>query len=151
MSGPPLTFRCPICQGDETIWIGYRNNKSGRKRVRRCKNCQAKFTPSNAFPRARFDKVHLIEAAGLFHGGMSLSEIRNHMKLHRGVDVSRTSILNWARKYSKTVSDFSTRLKHVIRGVGNCDDVYLEVSGNELNYWGAMDSVVMFRIDSRLA
>lgn len=82
---------------------------------------------------------------------MSLSEVKKHMDHHRNVVVSRTSILNWARKYSKLVEDFSLKLKYVIRGVSHCDGVYLDVKGDEVHYWGAMDSKVIFKIDSRLS
>jgi transposase-like protein len=151
MKEPQETFGCPRCGSKNTIWIGYRYNISGKKRIRRCKKCQAKFSPANNFARARYDKAHLIEAVGLFRGGMSLSEVKKHMDHHRNVVVSRTSILNWAKKYSRFIEDFSQKLKYVIRGVSHCDGVYLDIKGDKVHYWGAMDSKVIFKIDSKLS
>jgi predicted RNA-binding Zn-ribbon protein involved in translation (DUF1610 family) len=144
-------FRCPYCNGRNTIWIGYRHNISGKKRIRRCKNCRKKFTPRDIFSRARFYKSHVIEAVALHHGGLSLDRVKTHLLQHRNTSVSRTSILKWSRKYSSIVDELALKLKSVIRGVEHCEDVYFEIVGDEVYCSGVMDSKVIFKISSRLS
>jgi transposase-like protein len=144
-------LRCPSCNSENTISIGYRHNNSGKKRIRRCTDCLRKFTPNNNFPRARHKKNHLIEAVALYCGGFSLNDVKNHMLQHRSINISRTSILKWSKKYSNLVDDFAFKLKYVIRGVDHCEDIYLEIEGNRIFYSGVIDSKVIFKISSRLA
>jgi hypothetical protein len=150
MDGEKQNYKCPNCASMSTIWIGYRQNISGRTRIRRCKDCRRKFTPKNIFLRARFNRIHVIEAVALHSGGLSLDRVRSHMHHHRNVNVSRTTILKWSKKYSQIVDEFSKKLRHVIRGVVHCDDIYFEIAEKRIIYSGVIDSKIIFKISSKL-
>ncbi len=90
---------CPKCGGSECVWSGYRFNKSGKKRLRKCKSCGAKFTPDDGFLRRRFQKKHIVEAVSLHQRGLSLSKVKEHLQQNHGVEVSRWMISLWCRDY----------------------------------------------------
>lgn len=59
------TYKCPKCGSRNSVWRGYRYNKTGKKRLRKCKNCGVNFTPDDGFLRRRFQKEHIVEAVSL--------------------------------------------------------------------------------------
>jgi len=82
-------YKCPKCGSQDSVWRGYRYNESGKKRLRKCKNCGSKFSPDDGFLRRRFHKEHIVEAVSLYQSGLSLSKVKDHMWQHHGVKVSR--------------------------------------------------------------
>ncbi len=70
------TYKCPKCGSYDNVWRGYRYNESGKKRLRKCKSCGAKFTPDDGFLRRRFRKQHIVEAVSLYQSGLSLSKVK---------------------------------------------------------------------------
>jgi len=70
------TYICPQCGSRDSVWRGYRYNKSGKKRLRKCKNCGVIFTPDDSFLRRRFQKEHIVEAVSLYQSGLSLRDYR---------------------------------------------------------------------------
>lgn len=98
---------CPKCGSQISVWHGYRYNKSGAKRLKKCKGCNAKFTPDDGFLGRRFQKKHIIEAVSLRRGGLSLGKVREHMQQCHRIEVSRWMISLWCRDYSGTVDGFA--------------------------------------------
>ena len=39
--------KCPYCSGIATTWKGYRTVKTGKVRLRRCRDCGRKWTTKN--------------------------------------------------------------------------------------------------------
>lgn len=104
------TYVCPKCGSQDSVWRGYRYNKSVKKRLRKCKSCGTKFTPDDGFLRRRFQKEHIVEAVSLYLRGLSLGKVKDYMWQHHGVKVSRWMILLWSRDYSRTISRFTGTL-----------------------------------------
>ncbi len=105
------TYRCPKCGSENTVWAGYRHNKSGKKRLRKCNECGHRFTPDDGFLRMRFPKEVIVEAVSLYMDGLSLSKVQKHMWQHHEIKVSRWTILKWARKYSELLQQFPDKLE----------------------------------------
>ena len=101
------TYKCPKCGSNDSVWRGYRYNESGKRRLRKCKNCGSKFSPDDGFLRRRFQKKHIVEAVSLHQSGLSLSKVKDHMWQHHGVKVSRWMILLWCRDYSRIINNFT--------------------------------------------
>ena len=93
---------CPKCRNQDSVWYGYRYNKSGVKRLKKCKGCGAKFTPDDGFLRRRFQKKHIIEAVSLHKGGLSLGKVKEYLQQHHKIEVSRWMISLWCRDYLGT-------------------------------------------------
>ncbi len=109
------TYRCPQCGSSDSVWRGYRYNKSTKKRLRKCNSCGAKFTPDDGFLRRRFQKEHIVEAVSLHRSGLSLGKVKDYLWQRYGVKVSRWMILLWSRDYSGKVSESPGRKKAVLQ------------------------------------
>lgn len=108
-------YKCPECGGMDSVWRGYRYNKSAKKRLRKCKICGIKFTPDDGFLRRRFKKERIIEAVSLYRDGLSLGKVKDYMWQHHGVKVSRWMILLWSRDYSMSINKFIETLDETKR------------------------------------
>lgn len=102
-----ITDSCPKCRNQDSVWYGYRYNKSGVKRLKKCKGCGAKFTPDDGFLRRRFQKKHIIEAVSLHNSGLSLSKVKEYLQQRHNIEVSRWMISLWCRDYFGTMNKFS--------------------------------------------
>lgn len=108
-------YKCPECGSMDSVWRGYRYNKSMKKRMRKCKSCGIKFTPDDGFLRRRFKKEQIIEAVSLYQNGLSLGKVKDYMWQHHGVKVSRWMILLWSRDYSMMINKFIETLNETKR------------------------------------
>jgi transposase-like protein len=77
-------YKCPKCGSTDTLWRGYRYNKSSKKRLRKCKHCGRKFTPDDGFLRMRRPKESIVEAVSLYIDGLPLSKVQKHLWQHHG-------------------------------------------------------------------
>lgn len=142
--------KCPKCGSRDSVWRGYRYNKSGKKRLRKCKKCGVNFTPDDGFLRRRFQKEHIVEAVSLYQSGLSLSKVKDHMWQHHGVKISRWMILLWCRDYSNLIDKFTQTLKPEIKGNVHADEVIVKTKGKKNWYWGAKDKKTKFKIAGKL-
>ena len=114
---------CQKCGNQDNIWHGYRYNKSGEKRLRKCKGCGTKFTPDDGFLRRRFRKEHIKEAVSLRQSGLSLGKVKEHMQQRHGIEVSRWMISLWCRDYFRSMDKFTETVMPDIKGNAHAGDV----------------------------
>lgn len=121
---------CPKCGYQDSVRHGYRYNKSGAKRLRKCKGCGARFTPDDGFLRRRFQKEHIVRAVSLHQSGLSLGKVKEHMLEHHGVEVSRWMISLWCRDYYKMMDEFTGTVKPDVKG-NTAGGVIVKVNGKK--------------------
>ena len=143
-------YRCPTCKSENTVWRGYRYNQSGKHHLRKCNDCDRKFTPDDGFLRMRKPKDAILEAISLYNDGLSLSKVKNHLWQHHGVKVSRWMILRWVRKYSKLLVGYTSKLKPTIKGSIHSDEVIVKVKGDDNWRWGSIDRVTKYKFSGPL-
>jgi len=91
---------CTKCGSRNFVYHGYRYNVSGKKRLRKCRNCGRKFTADDGFLRMRFDRKVILKAVRMCGRGASLAAVKNELKTD-GVNVSRWTISKWHHRYKK--------------------------------------------------
>lgn len=141
---------CPDCGSENTVWRGWRYNRSGKKHLQLCNDCGRKFTPDDGFLRMRNKPRHIVIAVDLHRSGLSLQQVKNHLWQHYGVSVSRPTILEWVRKYSKLIEDFVGKQKPEIKGNVHADEVIVKVKGKKKYYWGAKDRKTKYKLAKKL-
>jgi len=139
-------FKCPKCSSFNTVWRGYRHNKSGKKHLRKCNDCDRSFTPDDGFLRMRFKKEHIVEAVSLRVNGLSISQVVNHMWQHHGIKIDEKTVRDWVKKYSKLIRKFTDKLKPKINGNIHSDEVIVKVKKKKAYYWGSKDRKTKFKI-----
>jgi len=93
----PQEAKCPVCGSMNTIKSGKHYNKTNVVQRRRCKICGTSFSVGGYFKHRYHLKVILF-ASELYKEGLSIGDIVVSLNEKLGVDVSRTTILNWLRK-----------------------------------------------------
>ena len=91
-------MKCIYCHSDKLISSGYRITKLERKAIKKCLNCNKKFTIGHNFSRYRFDKKIILQAVSL-HKKKSLSEVKEYLLEKYKIKVSRYTISRWYKKF----------------------------------------------------
>src|SRR3989344_6301243 len=100
-----MVMKCSFCGSSDKTWRrGWRYNKSGKKQMWWCNSCKRRFTPDDGFWKMKHSPKIITEACSSYKRGMSLKNVKDHLSEYRETDISRASILNWVRKYSKLLS-----------------------------------------------
>lgn len=141
---------CPYCGSKKIVWRGWRYGQCRKKHLCLCKECGRKFTPDDGFIGMRHKPKHIVVAVDLYRSGLSLQQVKNHLWQHYSVSVSRPTILEWVRKYSKLIEGFVGKQKPEIEGNVHADEVIVKVKGEKKYYWGAKDKKTKYKLAKKL-
>ena len=92
--------KCLKCGSSHIVKRGMRYNKSGKKQLYQCKNCEFTFMKRDGFEKMRYKKEDIVRAIHLHNEGLSLFQVKDHLWQHDGIKISRESVREWCRKYS---------------------------------------------------
>mgnify|MGYP001596554382 CR=1 FL=1 len=91
---------CEKCGSTDVIKRGWRHNASGAKQKFQCHACKHWFVEDDGFKRMRVKPAHIVRALHEYGDGASLRKVREHLKQHDHVVVSRWAIRQWVVKYA---------------------------------------------------
>ncbi|MEK6757776.1 MAG: hypothetical protein AABX88_01480 [Nanoarchaeota archaeon] len=94
-------MECPKCESINVSRRGFRYNKSGKKQLHLCNDCRRKFVIDDGFKRMRHKKEIIARAIHMHIDGFSLFKTQYHLWQHDGVKVTRRTISQWTKKYSR--------------------------------------------------
>ena len=72
----------------------------------------------------------ITEACSSYKRGMSLKNVKDHLSEYRETDVSRVTVLNWVRKYSKLLTKKTEQFTPKIKGNLHNDEFFVHVKKN---------------------
>jgi len=72
----------------------------------------------------------ITEACSSYKRGMSLKSVKDHMSDYRETDISRTTVLNWLKKYSELLEKATEKMKPKIKGPLHNDEFFVHVKKN---------------------
>jgi len=134
-----LERKCPNCGSNKTILKGFRYNKAGAVRIRRCKICNRRFKDDLMPNRKGNSSALAIIAVDLFFKRLSIREIRNHLWQVYCVDKPVSTLHRWIVKLTeimrKAVEDATLELGDKWLG----DETVVKVKGRERYLWSIMD------------
>ena len=70
------------------------------------------------------------EAYSSYKRGMSLKNVKDHLSDFRETDISRATVLNWVRKYSKILEKSTGKMIPKIKGPLHNDEFFVHVKKN---------------------
>ena len=85
---------CKFCDSGRIIKKGFKNNKSGKVQLFKCKDCKRKFTVNFGFEKMRYDSTIITRALQMYYSGMSVRGIADCFELEE-IDVSYRTIYDW--------------------------------------------------------
>ncbi len=142
---------CKFCDSGRIIKKGFKNNKSGKVQLFKCKDCKRKFTVNFGFEKKQFDENTITGALQLYYSGMSVRRIADHYEM-MGIDVSFKTIYNWVAKYSKMTSVYLNGIVPRTNGLMfRADEVWIKVNGKQCYLFASMDDDSRFWLASDMA
>lgn len=99
----------------------------------------------------RYKEETIIAVMDLYFRNVSLRGIQGHLKQTRGIKVSHVTILNWVRKYSKLLKEYTDNLKIDNSGSIHADEMMINVNGKMVWLWNVMDKNSKFVISTHLS
>ncbi|MDP3640056.1 MAG: hypothetical protein Q8R53_02525 [Nanoarchaeota archaeon] len=91
---------CELCESHNVAKKGMRHNASGSKQKFFCHNCKKWYVHDDGFKRMRTKPAHIVRALHEYGDGASLKKVREHLRQHDNVKVTRWAIRKWVVKYS---------------------------------------------------
>ena len=103
---------CELCGSNHVAKKGMRYNASGSKQKFFCHTCQKWYVHDDGFKRMRTNPAHIVRALHEYGDGASLKKVREHLKQHDKVKVTRWAIRKWVVKYSRIWTRFQRGVAH---------------------------------------
>ena len=91
---------CELCGSNKAVKKGMRHNASGSKQKFFCHACGKWYIHDDGFKRMRIKPQHIVRALHEYGDGASLKKVREHLRQHDNVKVTRWAIRKWVVKYS---------------------------------------------------
>jgi len=147
---------CPKCQSVRFKKDGNRYTKFGKVQRLSCLVCHYKFSHRDGFERMKQDAKVITLCMDLYFKGISLRQIRDHIKQFYGVSVWQSTIYYWIRKYVELMKKYVAQFTPNVGGVWHIDETVVNVRGSKMakgNYdwlWNLMDNETRFILSSQI-
>lgn len=94
-------MNCDYCGSKDVVKKGFRHNASGKKQKWFCHDCEKWFVVDDGFKRSRVKPEIIVRALHEYADSASLGKVREHLKQHDNVIVTRWTIRQWVVKYAR--------------------------------------------------
>ena len=140
--------KCPYCGSSRTILKGFRYNKSGAVRLRKCKDCNRWFKDTAFMEQKGNNTLFAVISLDLFYKGLSLRGIRDHLRQIYNINKSVSTIHRWVLKLTGLLRRASRKLEVEVGDRWLADETIVKVNGEEKYLWNILDYKTRFHIVS---
>ncbi|MEM3640575.1 MAG: DDE-type integrase/transposase/recombinase [Candidatus Bathyarchaeia archaeon] len=138
-NGDAFEKRCPYCGSVETTLKGFRYNKSGAVRLRKCKVCKRRFKDTLDNEPIGVREALAVIALDLYFKGVSLRDIRNHIWQVYGVEKPVSTLHRWIIKLVRMLNKIFDEIKLKIGDKWLADETIVKVNGQAKYLWNILD------------
>ncbi|MBI4188492.1 MAG: DDE-type integrase/transposase/recombinase, partial [Chloroflexi bacterium] len=141
------TITCKNCGSDAVVKFG------SYKGVPRyfCKSCQRKFKAEGVF-HMKVPAEYVSSALSMYYTGMSINEIRSHLKQEHDYYPSKSVVFGWVEKYTDLASKQFKDYHPQVGDVWVADETMLDVDGqHKLWFYDIIDIKTRYLLASRVA
>ena len=132
--------KCVFCKKSNYINKGYRKTENrGKIQKHYCKDCHKFFTQDNGFYRMRNNEAKITKAIDLYFSNLSSRKVRNNFKRHKDTKISHISILDWCRRYTLKVYNYTEKFTPKLSGQYYCDDTEIDCENRKDHLWCNVD------------
>ena len=141
---------CKFCDSGNIIKKGFKNNKSGKIQLFKCKDCKRKFTTNFGFENRQFDDGVITGSLEMYFSGMSVRDISRQYR-RMGIKINYSTIYRWVSAYSKLGSEYVDKIVPRVGDWIRADEAFIRVSG-KMNYlFSTMDDETRFWLIGEMA
>jgi transposase-like protein len=130
---------CPHCGSKESTLKGFRHNKTGAVKLRKCKQCGRRFKDGFMAESKGTNTTIKLVAFDLNIKGVSLRDIRNHIWQIYCVRKSVSTLHRWIVKMIRLMQEALGNLKSKIGSKWLGDEMLVKVNGQVRYLWNIMD------------
>jgi len=130
---------------------GIRRNKHTCKQRYKCKRCGKTFVENDGFLNRKFSPKVITASLDLWNKGVSLRQIKHHLKQFYDVNVNHVTILNWLRDYGRLCKRYVDSLDPDLSGEWMADEMVFYFGKNHNWIWNLMHKHKKFLISSRIS
>lgn len=140
--------KCKNCGSDAVVRFG---TYKGVQRYY-CKVCKRKFKyDADAF-HGKIPSEYVSSAVNMYYTGMSINEIRSHLKQEYGYYPSKSVVFGWVQKYTQLADKQFKDYHPQVGDVWVADETMLDVDGqHKLWFYDIIDTRTRFLLASRVA
>lgn len=143
--------KCPHCSSINSVRHGVRQTQTGLKRKYLCNSCKRHFTPDEGFNRFRHKPEVITSALDLRAKGLSLADVVDHLDQHYRVRVTRKTILDWQKSFSKKIKGYVQTLNPVLGPDYHADEMFIKVRKVWKYYWDCLDYDTKFIVADHIS
>lgn len=134
-----MGVNCKYCKSNSIIKYGTRKSRDSRIQIFLCRSCKRFFSENTAFLRMRHKGKTITIALDLYCKNVSLRRISEHLNIIYGIKVTHVTILNWIRRYSTELNNFTKNLMINNSGSIHVDEMMVNIKGKWYWWWEAID------------
>jgi len=142
------TVTCKNCGSPAIVKFG------SYKGVQRyfCKSCKRKFKSDGGVFHGKVPAQYVSSALSMYYTGMSINEIRSHLKQEHGYYPSKSVVFKWVDKYTTEANKHFKDSHPQVGDVWVADETMLDVDGqHKVWFYDIIDSKTRYLLASRVA
>lgn len=133
-------IKCVHCKKSDYIKKGFRRTQNrGKIQKYKCLKCGKYFTNDDGFYRMRNNERKITQAIDLYFSNLSSRKVRNHFRRHLEHNASHVTILDWCRKYTLKVFNYTNKLKPKLSGKIYADETEIDRAKHKDIFWCSID------------
>lgn len=142
------TVACKNCGSEAVVKFG---TYKGIQRYY-CKICHRKFKFDTDAFHGKVPSEYVSSAVNMYYTGMSINEIRSHLKQEHGYYPSKSIVFGWVQKYTDLASKQFRNYHPKVGDIWTADETMLDVDGqHKLWFYDIIDTKTRFLLASRVA
>ncbi|MFH1381833.1 MAG: DDE-type integrase/transposase/recombinase [Chloroflexota bacterium] len=141
------TVTCKNCGSEAVVKFG---TYKGIQRYY-CKICRRKFKADAGVFHGKIPAEYVSSALSMYYTGMSINEVRTHLKQEHGYYPSKSVVFGWVQKYTELAAKHFKDYRAHVGGVWTADETMLDVDGeHKLWFYDIIDTKTRFLLASRV-
>ena len=142
------TITCKNCGSEAVVKFG---TYKGAQRYF-CKSCKRKFKADANVFHMKVPAEYVSSALSMYYSGMSINEIRSHLKQEHGYYPSKSIVFGWVNKYTDLATKQFEDYHPEVGNVWVADETMLDVDGeHKLWFYDIIDTKTRYLLASRVA
>lgn len=142
------TIACKNCGSEAVVKFG---TYKGTQRYF-CKACSRKFKADADIFHMKVPAEYVTSALSMYYSGMSINDIRTHLKQEHGYYPSKSIIFGWVNKYTDLASKQFKDYHPQVGDVWVADETMLDVDGqHKIWFYDIIDEKTRYLLASRVA